>query len=438
MYRISKTTPWLVFLFVLMLLKLPPLYLTPFKSNLLSTYTIAKLFLGLLFLHLSIRSTRVPLFNPAVISFLLYFVIHSISVITSLDMTLFLKSYQNLLTNTLLFLTTLLILHSIHKKHSLKAFFVKAGLFFTALESVYILFHAQILTLLNSVIQQEVLFYYHFNALRGRYHLDLGTELFIPMFVFETIRSMRTKNTQKGIIYMACILLLIGAAVFSNYRRRVIIALVSVTIAIILELKHSLKNRRIVWNPIIIGLPITILLTVVFSAIISLYVFNFNVFNRLLLEDKRADIKTIDFRVDSFFRSLDIANTSPVLGTGLGNYQLFLPQKKEVVLNNEYVKAHYEESANSPHSIVSQTLAESGYLGLLLLFIMITVFAKNDISILMMKKWFPAYPYVISFWGLFLYALFSPFDTVFKTGWFWFIRGILTGIAISSSKKESL
>lgn len=158
--------------------------------------------------------------------------------------------------------------------------------------------------------------------------------------------------------------------------------------------------------------------------------YNLNLLNRLLLVEIE-DWKSVYSRIENFKKAVDLFVASPIFGVGLGNYQVYIKDLSNFFTFEKTKSMLNSQTLSDPHSILSKTLSESGFIGTTVLIIMTFFFLMRDFFFIKRyknnEKFFLVSPYVISFWSYFAVILITPSITLFRGGWFWFLRGIIEG-----------
>lgn len=410
---------FVIFLSALVFIKLPPFYFIPIPSSFFVTHTLAKALIFLIFSFINIFdfsrvkevfSKKLTLIKLVII----YFISQSVSIIKADDVLLFLKSYQNIISGILILILGFYFLQ-INMKRILKInlMIYRLGIFFVLLELVFVFFNHFFIDLTKNFLQNEVLSAYITDFERGRSSIGLNLETLIPFFFIST--------NKMSMLFMLGISFL---SILSNFRIRVITLLFSVLLSIVFFVKNLTKILN--WE------KLTFITIVVISALLfSNNLFSFNIYDRLSLKDKQEDVSTIEFRINSALRSLDLFVSSPITGIGLGNYSY---SNKNLIrfnysFNNQskYSQDYAELVRNSPHNVFFHTLAETGIFGLISYLLLILYFIKGDWSMISKRINNPSIQFgkacMIGSWSIFIFMLFNPSHTIFVTGWFWALRG---------------
>lgn len=414
----------LLFFIAFFLLKFIPLEFETIGIPILTTHVAGKILIFLVTTyHLFIDKSNVSKSVAAKI-LLFYFVTQSVSIITAKDVTLFLKDYQNLFFNILIWFNAFILIQHHGNKNKFFSFTLFLGVVITVVEFIYYLFPNQFFAVGQLIIQNEVYETYQFDFGRDRYHLYLHTEMFLPFLIHYLFQL---KKPSMYVLYLVVITISIVLSIVSKFRRKFIIAILGGAYTL-----FTLKNEFFVQK----SKAIIILIGICFIVIFGISLFgekSYTVIDRILLTEEQ-DIATIDTRKESLWRSIDLLSSSWITGVGMGNYQLYVSDNNKTQIADSVSKRLYQRSSADPHSIISKTMAETGIVGLIGLSVMIIFFGIRDVKRYRFFQEWEIHPYITGFWLLALYSLFSPFTTVFVSGLFWYFRGVIEGVY---AKKDS-
>ena len=405
--------PFFLFLVCLFLIKIPPFYIFPLiKNGFLTTHTLARLIIIILFLKRIFINKKNFYKNKSIITiFLIYFGFISLSIIPTVNIKDYFLRYKDIVFPGLLFFLTLLFKNK--KNAIIKVFFY----------TVIVNFCYQLLIIVDPRIFTSFAdFFVYSNHLelvlinigRGRIFIETYDEIAIP-FIFYYL-SISNKRKEK--IYLYLILIFISLPSFlSNFRSRILMLISSFIMSFIFLTKKKLGQKFIIFFILIsIGY---------FSYIILNYNFKFSFVDRFALTDKREDVNTIQYRWNNIVASEKMAQSQPLLGVGLGNYYDNLPSGKKNFLSlSNWQNKEAQIASTNPHNIFAQILSELGFISLLFYLIMISYFAISDIKILLKQNNF-AKAVIISFWSLFIYSLFNPTTTLTYNSLFWLLRALI-------------
>lgn len=417
-----------------------PFYFAPIANRLFSSHSLAKSTLVGLFIYIIIIYTKA--FSEFIsknrllfIILVLYFLGQSLSVIYSSDILLFWKSYHNVIINIIIFTLSYFIISSNEKSSKIiDKFILFTGITLIIFELVFFLFSNYLVPLLSFILQKEIMDSYLTNIARGRYTLELNTELFLPFLLAGVFVEGIKTDGRKRILLFLITLILIYSSILSNFRSRVV-ELIFALLAFSLIYYHQLKKiLRSLSHRFLLSLFCFGLVTIIYVAVSTSDTLNsFNIVDRFLLQSDKGDLSTVEFRINSAYKSVEMFQSSPVFGIGLGNYVNFASSTENwgfYLVNQGYEKAYQEAVQSSPHNIFMQTLSETGFVGILTFVLILGFFLKRDFNILSRKN----KPlgligaYIISSWSIIIYTLFNPPQTIFVIGWFWFLRGAIEGV----------
>lgn len=419
----KKEKLFLTFFFIaILIIKLPPLYLFFTTSKLLSSHTIAKIILICLmaFFFANFKSKNIFLKKSIFFTITFYLFTSSLSVITANDVLLFLKDYHSLIMSLLLFIISFYVGSEFKYRVKMNKFIIFCGFIIVFFDLIFYLFTPEFMLLGKYFFQREIITLYTFNLQRSRYNLYLNSELFLPFFI--NLFILENKNKNERILGLFGVFLIIFFTFVSNFRHRFLflILVISFYSFFILIKKPNINQYllKILSTIIVFGVLISFLFVRTFS--------QKDIINRILLNDEREDIGSINSRIDNFYRSVDLFWSSPIFGVGLGNYQLYAKNKK-IFIFDKLSKDFYSDSIRETHSIISKTIGETGYIGLVGLLTMMTFFIIRDFVFIKKGISINTFAYITVYWAFFILSLITPSTTLFRAGWMWLMRGILEG-----------
>ncbi len=422
-----------LYLFLILLFKLPPLK-TGLLPGFLNSHLAAKGILTLLVVVNSMYTADFRnIFNrPLFLLIAVYVAIQSISVIHAQNTLMYLKQYQNLITHIMLFSMSFYYVFKNPRRINLITRVITLFIIISfGLELTFILLQKNFLPLMQPFVQTGLYELYKYNFERGRIHLYLNTELFLVFFLYIAISKKSVLVTYR-LRSLIIILGLIFMATFSNFRRPVVLILFQIACFVILTLKNKIHS----FKQILKTTTIVVLLfssAFLFGSFLSYKLYFFQILDRFTFKSKTEDVDSLNFRLDSFKKTLEIGWKYPLTGVGLGQYaeQINLPNLAYLNTQQNLYRNVYISSKKNPHSFISQTIAETGFMGLFVLSILLTSFLWKDIRFaLKIKNMQPIHPFVIAFWTLFIYGLFSPFDNIYISSWFWILRGVIEAVYV--------
>jgi len=411
------------FLICIFLIKAPSLIFL-FDNKLFTTHTLAKLVIIILF-FLLIRSNKKKIINllkKKIFLIIFFFVMGiSISILSAKDIIKYWQSYHNILIGLMIFINSFLIAKSFKFKKIFN-FLLFSSFFFVILELVLFLLKEKVVLLSNLFLQKEFFDFFMTKLSMGRFSVNNNLEIFFPVIFFQYLFS-RKKNNYFSLI---ALIILIYITNLANMRSRIICLLFAIFASYLLYGKKSLIIKKRI---------ILVIITTIFSTIIgiisSFLLFRYTIVNRFLLNENTSDYETIVSRIDFTKESIKYFQSSPLIGVGLGNY---IYEKKN---NSRYSVSYSKSEKNfielvrySPHNIFLSFLSETGLFGLtpflIIIFYFIIIDLRSFFSLDDKKR--KKLTIAISSWTLFIYMLFNPSQTIFISGWFWFLRGVVEGI----------
>lgn len=426
--RVSKLTgpkfEFLLFIFSMATIKVYPMALFLNQNPLFSTHNLAKILLLAVFFTCFLRNKRLLIqsLKKNSMSYILAFYIlaQSISIFRSTDIFLFLKSFSSILCFAAIYVLSNYLFSYTKLRWIITSSIIILGMFFALGEFFFQVYFYWLLPIIEPLLERRIFEALLYNMAQGKITLAIGSEIFLP-FLITSFLVLTRKKIIKMLIAI-CVLLLIYTSVFSNFRIRfleVFFALIGMA-----TLKKTSKL-------LIVGVFLVSLTAVVASN----FFFSFNVIDRFLLKSDLFDKSSVDGRIYRIQQAVTIFQQSPIVGVGLGNYPLYI--------NTGFVKelglpSGIEELASAslamPHNIFLQQLAETGILGLLMLFVLLFHFAKQDYFVIKKSSETFASAFIVASWMMILWAFFNPADTLFTFGWFWLFRGILASMFSDTQK----
>jgi len=353
---------------------------------------------------------RAVLSNMPIILFLFS---QSISVICAKDVGLFWKSYHNLLISILIFFKAALLFGK--RRNLIVRFLFLVAIITTGLEVALYLVPKDLFRLLP--FQSEILDAFIVNLDRNRFSFESHNEFLLLVLLFVSFTSLSKKRRFVGLIISV---VLIALSFYSSNRTR-LISLMGALIFFIVSFFHlRFINHK--------GRSANIVFTLIAAFVFVFILFPPRaMFERIFAPSESSDYETIIFRIDSIKHSALLLQSSPLLGVGLGNYPLY-PAIHRYVPPYEFGKSaqnRYDKAVPaSPHNIFAQVGAETGIVGLGSFVFLIFWFIRKDVEMWRKGK---DIKMVLSFcsWIIFLTFLFNPSHTLYISGWFWFLRGVI-------------
>ncbi len=409
-----------LFLLSLFLIKLPSIYIFfPIRSALLTTHSIARIVVLVLFVVIVVKQflgKKAPFTKKGKLLFgifLVYLAFQSISVFPAISLGSFLYRYKDVVFPGL-FLFVALGLPKARKK------IIFVFLLTTAISFFYQMFIFWATGLFQS-LAKVFIYEPHFelveiNIQRARIFVETYDEIVVP-FLF--VLAMKYKKPKQRILILLGFLLIASTTLFSNFRTRMLMLAFAFLASFILFLGRKILIRA--------GFLFSLVVVVYFTAIILNEIFGFSFIDRLTFQNKREDVGTILVRSKNLDKATEIGLAFPFTGAGLGNYEDYLSGRN---MNGKsqfsWIDRESEIASTNPHNIFAQVVSETGIISLLFYVGVLGYFAKEDSRIIFGKqKDQYAKAFIISFWTLFIYALFNPTTTLPYNSLFWILRAMI-------------
>jgi len=438
---LSKNALFYYYIVVMALLKIPPFYYYPISNRLFSSHTLVKELLIILLLLTLLTKHKLISFvlnkkKLVLIILLFFFFTQSISIINAKDLVLFGQYYHNLILFIVVFFLSLI--HFSEKQNKRLSIIINLILILGVvliLGELLIFYSFNYLEpLIKSIFQNEYLDALLVNIARGRNTLISNNELFIPFFLSCWLlnqRSIFRLRTTK-LLCQFFTLILFFQSFFSSNRTRFVVALfIMIAYSTIIKYWRRTKKNYKKFKP---GYYLIIIFLVFVAANSTRYIFNtVNIVERvsLSLNKDSSDFQSSTYRIEAVDNSISVLKSSPVIGVGLGNYVFYSNSKTDLYGSSLIATPSQKNFMNkikySPHNIFSQTIAETGIIGLLGFSLLIAYFLIGDINLIKNRR-INLLAFIISSWVVFIPFLFNPHHTLFVSGWFWFFRGIIEAV----------
>ena len=416
-----------LFTFVVFLVRLPNIYLLPFKTSLFLTNNIVRLLvLSILAINLYLYKRR-AFANFHGLGFKLvafYFFTQSLSVIYAYNLNSFLLVYKDLLFALLLFIIVAQITNNKNLNFFLKIIILVT--FFNILfQILFYLFPSVIYPFILFFFNEKYLQFFNFQSGRNRFFGDSLDEAFIPLIMW---MFMRERAFMKKILLLLLVIGIIFIAFISNWRTKILILLFSLGVSAIMYFKYVKKYLFL--------FILLILLTTFLSSSFSLYTVKTNIIDRLIFNDT-IETKIINSRINYWKDAIEIGLSSPIIGVGLGNYYDNLSEKSKQANTNQNINRRDSFiTIDDPHNLFISTFASTGFLGLISLILLLGHFFITDVVVYIKKQALPQ-TLIIIFWSLFIFALFNPWMYFSYLMPFWLLRGFIEKYKIMANYEKN-
>ncbi len=405
-----------IFAVSLLLVAIPPFYVfPPIRNALLTTHSLARIIIFILFLVVASKQIfeKKLLFGKKgkllLTLFLIYFVFQSLSIFPAIDIVSFFERYKDVLFPGLFLFVTL----ALPKPREKIILVLLISLIFNFLYQMIMFWEPNLYQSVGSWLLYER--YFELTTIdiqRARLFIGTYDEMVIP-FLF--VLAIKLKKPYQKILMLLLFLFAATPSLLSNFRSRILmLAFAFLASYIFLTSKRAIMKLNFI---------VIFVVIIYFTASLLNTIFGFSFVDRLTFQSEREDYATVELRLKSLERIGEVGLAYPFFGLGLGNP----PEGKLINVSSfDWVNRESEIAARYPHNIFAQVLAETGIFSLLFYTGMLGYFASTDIKIMFkMQKDVYKKAFVISFWTLFLYSLFSPTITMGYNTFFWVLRAMI-------------
>jgi len=251
------------------------------------------------------------------------------------------------------------------------------------------------------------------------------------------ISNQQKWNTSK---YTLLSLLALGMflSVLSNFRTRIVLITYITSSFAYISWKYFKKNKL---NTALIKKGFYVFLSILITAIyLSYQLFGFTIIDRLLLKESDS-FGSIQYRIQSTKTALMAFTVSPIIGVGLGNYGLYNRYQKQsaTITKNQYRSDYNNAMKYTTHNFITQSLAETGITGTILLIGFFLHSFKLDLDSIKRLSYSRNYnkvPFIISFWSIFIIMFLNPSHTINIIGWLLFTRALIDSNVKTNSRNH--
>ncbi len=407
------------FLLSFLFVKLPPFNFFPFwQTEFFTSHSIARLLSIFLFLYYVLRDVKRGNFThfikgkSVLIFFSIYFLFSTLSIIHARNLESFFLRYKDVVFAGMFAYITY---NFRDQRNKIIKFLILSSIVNFVYQIFMFILPGSFLSFANVFIYAKHMDLVSINLQRNRIFIETYDEIVIPLvFVYFYQNQDRIK---KGFFYLIMFFIAFPS-LLSNFRSRIVMLVFAFLASFFLLLKKSVEQKLII--------VVIFIATGIFAYSVLQYNFEYSFIDRFTLQNQREDVNTIYFRFRNLIWSEDIANTSPFLGVGLGNYYDNLPVKKLYHLSlMNWENKESEIAASNPHNIFALIISETGYINFLVYLIMLIYFAITDLQIILNKKNIVSISFIISFWTLFIYSLVNPTTTYTYNLLFWTLRVLI-------------
>lgn len=412
---LTKPSYYLFFLSIFFI-HLPSVYVLPIKSTLFTSHFITRLvFVAVAVIYAQQFPKAFPK-KPILFVILLWFASQSISIITASNISSFLSQYKDVVFAPIIFIST----YVITEKRNIIPIIITLLISTLAnvIFQVILYFNPfTVLQYIQNIIYQKYLDYFEYQFNRSRFFGDTFDEVLIPFVLFLGFKS------KKGILQLLflCLAGLIFFITFvSNWRTKTVI-LAFATFCSLFILRQYLKKYLLLFLGIVA-------ICIVLANYLSLHTVGKNVLDRIYF-DGEFEYSTVINRFQYWQEAIEIGNSSPIIGVGLGNYydNLSFRTQNEAKSSASATGKSFI-ARDDPHNIIVSTYATTGTFGLISLILLLSYFLLTDILFLRTSIYLQLF--IVSFWSLFLFSLFNPSYHYAYISLYWFLRGVIEKLKV--------
>lgn len=406
------------------LIHLPPFVLL---TRQLSVYRISELIiLSSFFYYIFFKKNKKNLNKKGQkISFLfvLFFLSQSISIISALDIKLFLNRYEIIF---FFIIFSGVLINYLNKKRvkEFVNFLIFCLIFQVFFELIFFISPLDIKSNVLSFLHHDASEIISFNINRNRNYLESYLFLLTPLILFKLSNN---KNFLFKLFLSSLVVLILFLSLVSGFRIYLILFVLGFLISIFF-LNYQKAEKKYIF-----------LITFLILIIIFTYLVFFNksfIFKRFFIFTNEEAYTSLISRVDMWKNALQIGLSSPIFGIGLGNYSLYqgaMVNKVKFSTNYQFFKNATLQAFDDPHNIFLSIFSQTGIIGLISIILILLYFLKQDLACicrLMLRKkinlsngdFLLKISLMTSFWLLFVYLLFHPFNTIRSFFYFSFLR----------------
>ncbi|OGH23147.1 MAG: hypothetical protein A3F31_04105 [Candidatus Levybacteria bacterium RIFCSPHIGHO2_12_FULL_38_12] len=415
-YKTQQKINFIIFCLVVLGLRLPPFYLLPVRNALVTSHSLARFLLILLFVFTGWLLYEKKLFfkidRKLAMMLSFFFFTQSISILSAVNISSFILIYKDVIAGILIFILSMIILDSSEKINMVIRVLLVTIIIGILYNIIVYFFPEFFLSFSKYILYDKYLEMMEINIKRHRFFSDVYDAGLIPLLFYYFYSY---KRNLVRIFFFLAIGLISFNSFLSNFRGQLLIvflAFISCHVLFLRKVKASLFQLVFIIFFLYVGY------------IASNSFLGSNLVDRFMLSTKE-DVHSIKSRLWWSEISFEMVLSSPILGVGLGNFYdnlSFSDRPKK--LYNDWRQKLSEISAMHPHNILSGTLAETGFLGLLSQLILIGYFLKSDIKFIK-KKLTMNLSIIICFWLIFLFSFINPQYTFSYLGLFWLLRGLV-------------
>jgi O-antigen ligase len=413
----------IVLCLIVFFIRLPPIFLiriSPFNS-IFMTHNIARFLIIVVFIVAFLTRYKHPQSSlDKKLCFLLglFFLSQSISVLYAQNIGSFFTVYKDLILSIMLFFSLFFIVEKDNQMVFLRTLVLATAINISFQMLAY--FHPSFISdYLKGFFNERYWDFFTYQTNRGRFFGEFFDEVSLP-FIFYFLTSAKKSSNKLILNLFICAIFFITFV--SSWRSKSILLLFAFIGSIIIYFKQM---KRILIFQI---LMLYILLT--FANFISLEKVGQNILDRFIFTDYQ-EVRIVKSRFTYLIEALNMGLESPLFGVGLGNYydNLSVSSKMENQSPGYYLSRKFIV-IDDPHNIFISTFATTGFFGLFSLILLILYFLYHDTIRFLTSNQLLLKASMVSFWSLFVYALFNPWMYFAYLMFFMFLRGYIEKLSV--------
>jgi len=405
------------FALIAILIRIPNIYIFSVGSPFFLTNNIAR-FLCIFIIIVNVFRKNVyktQLFT--VLFIVLYFISQSLPILSTHNYQSYLTAYKDVSFGMLFYYLGYLI---ISKKGRLSVpFILLLAVCINLFIELFLYFDSPLRDLMKLFMTDNYSSFFNYQADRNRFFGDSLDETFIPILLYILFLSPKEKPMTKIISGMAFGVILFFT-IIGSWRTKLLIMYFSLFSSLIVVLFQKGKQ---------FAFPI-IAVVVVYMSSTTFFTLGtpHNIFVRLSLLGEDYDEKeAIVSRKEFVYEAIEEGMSSPLLGVGLGNFydnlSALSKDAKKTKKIDMYKKFIF---VDDPHNLFISTFASSGLIGLCALFALLMNFIYRDVQHMVNARSDPLMVMlIVTFWSIFIFAIFNPWLYFAYLATFWFMRGIV-------------
>lgn len=414
----------ILFLLSIFLLRFPPIYILGIHSTLFTTESLAifiVLFEFIFLLFYFIKNNLSFQTGAEEKLVLLFFLTQSLSAVNAINAMDFSGRYWKVIFGIILFFLIRYLLQVIKSRDVILRKLMQVLLVGAIVEIFFqlILFLSpNFFSHIGSIfIYNNLLSVTSANISAGKLLDDTYLEIITPLLLYYYLYEKKRR-----FYYLSILVVLAFISFASNFRYRLLAFIIGAILSFITFAKTKIKMKYIFLALFLI------IFGVISVSIISTNIAGYGIINRILIRKDTEDTSSITFRLTMMEESTKMAISHPLFGVGLGNFYDFLPANyKNLLFLTFSDKKSIQSGAliGGSHNIFFQTLAESGFLGLGSLLVLLGYYIRKDLKIIRNGKNEISSVFIVMFWTFMTIAQLFPSTNLEFYFLFFLLRGVI-------------